>query len=651
MDIITYALSKKIAEHAVSGVQSMSVNGQTLTINTKDSGVLTMTFPTPKDGVSVTDIDVNANNQIVFTMSDGTEFISGEIPTVKGDKGDPFTYSDFTQEQLEALKGTDGYTPIKGTDYFDGQDGFSPSATVEKVDKIATITITDKNGTTTATIKDGEYVEGGEHEKCLARAKNTCFWNYGATAGLPSGLIRSGYIPKKVVFLGNSLTVHRPVEEGAPEGYVWTVYDWRAMCATTPTSDWTSLVYKKLHEINPNVDVKKAAVINWETQTAGSRNLSTILDNKSCAELKEDGGHYLENTTIGDILTNDVDVIVWQAFENVANPALEQESWQNIYNDYTKVFDDLRALCPKATLYAIPGFWTGFDLSKIVQTACINKNVNIIPIWNVMSPASDRTDIQAQAGYEIYDADGNVICVTDSVVAGHPNDKGHILIAFYVLMNLFNGHSSEALEYILSITDDASILDKTSLDELGGMLSTSTYDYDIDAIGNACSNILFNSCVRLLGSFSSTDVLSHALLSTRITENNRYGAVPAYQEIRSIGEPNLLRRTSTRDLMYAQSWNKFVAVSTKEYVDSKQGDDRALNSSVDWNTLTTNGKYYLNGGTPMTNAPMSVPFGCLEVITSSYFIIQIFFDFNGRLYLRRYTGAWQDWYRFDGTAI
>ena len=87
MDITTYALSKKIAAHAVSGVQSMSVSGQTLTINTKDSGVLTMTFPTPKDGVSVTDIDVNANNQIVFTMSDGSEFISGKIPTVKGDPG------------------------------------------------------------------------------------------------------------------------------------------------------------------------------------------------------------------------------------------------------------------------------------------------------------------------------------------------------------------------------------------------------------------------------------------------------------------------------------------------------------------------------------------------------------------------------------
>ena len=112
MDIITYALSKKIAAHALSGVQSMSVSGQTLTINTKDSGVLTITFPTPKDGVSVTDIDVNANNQIVFTMSDGTEFISGKIPTVKGDKGDPFKYSDFTPEQLTALKGADGVSPI-----------------------------------------------------------------------------------------------------------------------------------------------------------------------------------------------------------------------------------------------------------------------------------------------------------------------------------------------------------------------------------------------------------------------------------------------------------------------------------------------------------------------------------------------------------
>ena len=87
MDIITYSLSKKIAASAVSGVSSMSVDGTTLNIDTNDGQRLQMVFPRPKDGVSVTDIDVNANNQIVFTMSDGTEIISGKIPTLKGDAG------------------------------------------------------------------------------------------------------------------------------------------------------------------------------------------------------------------------------------------------------------------------------------------------------------------------------------------------------------------------------------------------------------------------------------------------------------------------------------------------------------------------------------------------------------------------------------
>lgn len=39
---------------------------------------------------------------------------SGEFKGDKGDKGDPFTYDDFTAEQLIALKGTDGITPHIG---------------------------------------------------------------------------------------------------------------------------------------------------------------------------------------------------------------------------------------------------------------------------------------------------------------------------------------------------------------------------------------------------------------------------------------------------------------------------------------------------------------------------------------------------------
>lgn len=50
-------------------------------------------------------------------------------PGPQGEPGKDFTYEDFTEEQLAALKGKDGepgkdgYTPVKGVDYFDGQDG------------------------------------------------------------------------------------------------------------------------------------------------------------------------------------------------------------------------------------------------------------------------------------------------------------------------------------------------------------------------------------------------------------------------------------------------------------------------------------------------------------------------------------------------
>ena len=63
----------------------------------------------------------------------GVDYFDGE----KGDKGDPFTYEDFTPEQLASLKGdkgdkgdngkdgVDGYTPVKDIDYFDGVNGKS----------------------------------------------------------------------------------------------------------------------------------------------------------------------------------------------------------------------------------------------------------------------------------------------------------------------------------------------------------------------------------------------------------------------------------------------------------------------------------------------------------------------------------------------
>ena len=57
-------------------------------------------------------------------------------------KGEPFTFEDLTEAQIEALRGADGapgadgadgYTPVKGVDYFDGKDGVDGTVAFEEL--------------------------------------------------------------------------------------------------------------------------------------------------------------------------------------------------------------------------------------------------------------------------------------------------------------------------------------------------------------------------------------------------------------------------------------------------------------------------------------------------------------------------------------
>lgn len=88
-----------------------------------------------------------------------TEYVDNAIANIP--TGGDVDLSDYyTKEEAYNKEEIDNLIPSV-TDGKDGEDGFSPTATVTKEGKTATITITDKNGTTTASISDGKDGTGG----------------------------------------------------------------------------------------------------------------------------------------------------------------------------------------------------------------------------------------------------------------------------------------------------------------------------------------------------------------------------------------------------------------------------------------------------------------------------------------------------------
>lgn len=98
MDLITLALCRKIAAAAVSGISDITVDGQSLIITTQDGQTLTMDFPTPENGISITDVQIDENNHLICTLSDGTTDDAGEIPMYIPQKGKDYYTEEDKQE-------------------------------------------------------------------------------------------------------------------------------------------------------------------------------------------------------------------------------------------------------------------------------------------------------------------------------------------------------------------------------------------------------------------------------------------------------------------------------------------------------------------------------------------------------------------------
>lgn len=75
--------------------------------------------------MAVTSKKVNAGDEIQAADHNALvdDVAALDKTAAKGEKGDPFTYDDFTEEQLEGLKGPQGNPGKQGKPGDDGEDG------------------------------------------------------------------------------------------------------------------------------------------------------------------------------------------------------------------------------------------------------------------------------------------------------------------------------------------------------------------------------------------------------------------------------------------------------------------------------------------------------------------------------------------------
>lgn len=112
LEILTLGSSKTYTNMVSLGLASATIDDVNKSITftlASDGSQHTIHFNQPsdgQDGISITGVNDLGNGTFTLLLSDGSE--SEPIHTVKGD---PFTYSDFTAEQLESLRGEKGYSP------------------------------------------------------------------------------------------------------------------------------------------------------------------------------------------------------------------------------------------------------------------------------------------------------------------------------------------------------------------------------------------------------------------------------------------------------------------------------------------------------------------------------------------------------------
>ena len=97
LNILTLGASKTYTNMVALGIGNMRVEDATVYFTLAATGEeVSVTLPTPKDGVSIETVEIDDNNHLICTLSDGTTQDAGELPSFE-----PVLTSDFSPNKLQ----------------------------------------------------------------------------------------------------------------------------------------------------------------------------------------------------------------------------------------------------------------------------------------------------------------------------------------------------------------------------------------------------------------------------------------------------------------------------------------------------------------------------------------------------------------------
>ena len=368
-----------------------AVNTRTFDVTIPNAGVNNIKLDTP--------VYIRAGEQLFV-------FTNANIPTLKFKKG-----SNSTDADVQVMVSGGGYN---GGGYNNYMTYYEQSSTGFPYGVVVDFSYTVKS------LHDSLFEEKADADitkkqvESLSNAVQSAGIVYDSS-GLPyriivvnNQLVPKSLVYKKVVALGNSLTAH---EDYPSIG--WTSGGDYSMASTRIEVSWTRQLQKILRTINGNSTaiVTPYSIYAWEKNPAIEP-----------ANIADSHGTYLS-----DVLTQDVDCVIFRAGENNASTTQTQTDYEN---GLTSLVNYIKQLCPTADIVITSLMWP----NALKDTAFYNvANTMYLKYINSGSVGNNK---EALGDYCLNVDNTTYFPIINAGVANHVNDYGFYLFA-NILANSF----------------------------------------------------------------------------------------------------------------------------------------------------------------------------------------------------------------------